>query len=502
MRSRTGTGRGAPAVLAGALAVACCAPGPALPAVRVGSKSFTEGVILGELLTQLAREAGAPARHRRELGGTQIVWGALVRGEIDAYVEYTGTLAEEVFGGRVEPAIPQLAAAAGRLGVLVSEPLGFANTYALGMRAARARELEVATIEDLTGLPGLRFGFTNEFMNRGDGWPGLRRAYSLPQTAVAGMEHTLAYRALSEGAIDVTDLYTTDPEIAYFDLAVLEDVRGYFPDYRALIVYRAELERARPEVVGAWRRLEGRLEAETMIRLNGLAQLERRPEQEVAAEFLREAMDVSSATSSAGLAARLWGRTAEHLALVGISLTAALLLALPLGILAARRPRLGGGILAAVGIVQTIPSLALLVFMIPVLGIGAAPAIAALFLYSLLPIVRNTATGLTGIPGSLLESADALGLPARARLRLVELPIATPTILAGIKTAAVINVGTATLGALIGAGGYGQPILTGIRLDDVGLILEGAVPAALLALAVQGAFALVERYLVPRGLRI
>jgi osmoprotectant transport system permease protein len=166
-----------------------------------------------------------------------------------------------------------------------------------------------------------------------------------------------------------------------------------------------------------------------------------------------------------------------------------------------KRRRIGQAVLGIAGVLQTIPSLALLVFMIPLLGIGAAPAIVALFLYSLLPIIRNTAAGLAGIPPSIVESAEALGLPAGARLRVVELPMASRSILAGIKTSAVLNVGTATLGALIGAGGYGQPILTGIRLDHVGLILEGAVPAALLALAVQGLFEGLERWVVPEGLR-
>ena len=181
---------------------------------------------------------------------------------------------------------------------------------------------------------------------------------------------------------------------------------------------------------------------------------------------------------------------------MGLSLGAAILIAIPLGVLAYLRPRLGEVVLAVTCIVQTIPALALLVFLIPWLGIGAKPAIAALFLYSLLPIVRNTHAGLRNLPADVRESAIALGLPTAARLRLVELPLAAPSILAGIKTAAVINVGTATLGALIGAGGYGEPILTGIRLDDMGLILEGAVPAAILALLVQGAFELAERAVV------
>ena len=163
---------------------------------------------------------------------------------------------------------------------------------------------------------------------------------------------------------------------------------------------------------------------------------------------------------------------------------------------------MGQLVIGMTGILQTVPSLAMFVFMIPLLGIGTWPAIAALFLYSLLPIVRNTHAGLVGISPELRESAAALGLPTGVRLRRIELPLATRSILAGIKTAAVINVGTATLAALIGAGGYGQPILTGIRLDSVALILEGAVPAAILALLVQGMFEVIERWLTPRGLRL
>jgi osmoprotectant transport system permease protein len=210
---------------------------------------------------------------------------------------------------------------------------------------------------------------------------------------------------------------------------------------------------------------------------------------------------VASDHHQAGALSTLLARVAEHLFLVGVSLLAAIALAVPLGVIAAHRPRLGQVVLAIVGVVQTLPTLALLVFMIPLFGIGTVPAIVALFLYSLLPIVRNTHAGLCGIPSALRESALALGLPRGAMLRLIELPLASPLILAGIKSAAVINVGTATLGALIGAGGLGQPIFTGIRLDNSSLILQGAIPASLLALAVQGLFEIAERIVVPRGLR-
>ncbi len=234
--------------------------------------------------------------------------------------------------------------------------------------------------------------------------------------------------------------------------------------------------------------------------MNGTATLDKVPESKVAADFLAKKLNLQIDIPEETLC--LYQFTIEHLILVSISLFAAIVVSIPLGILAFKSSRLGQIILGIVGMIQTIPSLAILVFMIPLLGIGNVPAIAALFLYSLLPIVRNTYVGLHEISPQLRESAQALGLPPMARLRLIELPLAYRSILAGIKTSAIINIGTATLGALIGAGGYGQPILTGIRLDDIGLILQGAIPAAVLALLAQGLFELAERWIVPKGLQV
>ncbi|WP_425493159.1 glycine betaine ABC transporter substrate-binding protein [Novilysobacter antarcticus] len=463
--------------------------------VTVGSKAFTESVILGEVAAGLPHGEGVAVTHRAQLGGTRILWRALIEGDIDAYPEYTGTLAAELL--QMPGADPgRLRAALGERGLGMTASLGFSNTYALGMTRARARELGVAAVSDLAAQPELKIGLSNEFMQRADGWPGVREAYGLPQRP-DGLDHDLAYRGLASGALDVIDLYTTDAEIPYYDLVVLDDDRGYFPDYAAVFLYRKDLDARAPEWLAALQGLAGRIDAPTMQRLNAEVKLEGVSEAGVAAEWLGV-----GAPAAASRAQRIWKRTLEHLALVGMSLGLALVVALPLGVLAARRPRLGQLVLTVTGLLQTLPSLAVFVFMIPLFGIGAGPAIAALFLYSLLPIVRNTHAGLTGIPRELRETAAALGLPPRTRLWRIELPLALGMILAGIKTAAVINVGTATLGALIGAGGYGQPILAGIRLDDIGLILEGAVPAALLALVVQGGFELVERGLTPRGLRL
>jgi osmoprotectant transport system permease protein len=490
-----------PALAAVALAALSAAgPAPRAAEVRVGSKAFTESLVLGELVAQLARSAGAGAVHRPGLGGTRVLWEALRRGEIDVYPDYTGTLAREILADAALGEPGALRAALAARGVAITGSLGFEDGYAVGVRRAVAERLGLVRISDLTRHPELRVGFTNEFMDRADGWPALRARYGLPQRP-AGLDHDVAYRAVRAGALDATDVYTTDPEIRGLDLVLLEDDRRVFPAYDAVLVYRADLGRRAPEALAALRRLEGRISPARMIELNARAQLDREPPEAVAAAFLADTFGIAGAPRVEGLAARLLARTREHLALVGVALLAAIACAVPLGVLAARRPRAGRLLLGAVGIAQTIPALALLVFMIPLLGIGAAPAIAALFLYALLPIVRNVHAGLTGIPAELQDAARALGIPPRARLRRVELPLAAPSILAGIRTAAVISVGGATLGALVGAGGYGQPILAGVRLASVPLILEGAIPAALLALAVEGAFALVERAAVSPGLR-
>jgi osmoprotectant transport system permease protein len=476
--------------------LAGCADGQARP-LEVGSKAFTESVVLGELATLLAKSAGAKVQHQASLGGTRLVWDALVRGEIDVYPEYTGTLKQEILRGS-----GPLAEALAARGLGLIGPLGFNNTYALGMREDVAAQLGIATISDLAKHPALRFGFSNEFMSRADGWPGLRARYDLPQMRVAGLDHDVAYRGIVAGAIDVIDLYATDAEIARYGLRVLVDDRQHFPRYDAVLVYRPQAEQHWPAAFAALRRLSGRISEADMRRMNAAVKIERRKEVAVAADFVAATFGFEVPRDRQSRAREVLSRAGEHLALVAVSLLAAIAFSIPLGILAARRARVGQIVLAGVGTVQTIPSLALLVFMVPLFGIGALPAILALFLYSLLPIVRNTHAGLVSIPRELRESAEALGLPARAILRLIELPLASRAILAGIKSAAVINVGTATLGALVGAGGFGQPILTGVRLDDVGLILEGAIPASVLALLVQGGFELIERVVVPRGLRL
>ena len=191
----------------------------------------------------------------------------------------------------------------------------------------------------------------------------------------------------------------------------------------------------------------------------------------------------------------------EHLLLVAISTTIAVAIGVPLGIFAARRPRLASPLVGLANVVQTIPSLAMFGFLLPVPlvgGVGARAALTVLALYALLPIVRSTIVGITGIDKAIREAGVAMGMTARELLRQVELPLALPSIVAGVRVAAVVGVGSATIAAAIGAGGLGQYIYRGLSMVDSTVILAGAIPAALLALIVDGALLWLERQLSPR----
>jgi osmoprotectant transport system permease protein len=470
----------------------------------VGSKRFTESYILGEIVARAASDH-APMRYRPGLGNTGIVFAALEAGSIDMYPDYTGTLAREVLQLRGDISLDELNRRLAPRGLGVAVPFGFDNSYALALRADRAEALGIRTLSDLARHPDLRFGFSQEFIGRADGWPALQRAYGLAGATPRGLDHGLAYEALAKGDIDVVDVYTTDAKIARYGLRTLEDDRHVFPRYDAVLVYRLDVPRRFPAAWGAITNLEGGIDERAMMRMNAAAELEGKTFAAAADVFLSDAGRTAAAGTRGSLVAALfggdfWRLTREHLMLVAVSLAASMVIGIPLGVLAARRPVLGQGVLAGVGVIQTIPALALLAFLIAALGtIGTLPALVALSLYALLPIVRNTHAGLTGIRPGLLQAALALGLSARDRLLAIELPLAAPSILAGIKTSAVINVGTATIAAFIGAGGYGERIVQGLALNDRTLLLAGAIPAAALALLAQGAFEWTERRLIPRA---
>jgi osmoprotectant transport system permease protein len=483
------------------VALAASATAVDAPALAVGSKSFTENYIVAELIAQVIDGAGeARAVRRLGLGGTGIVYGALASGDIDIYPEYTGTISQAILK---DPSVTSVAALRERLrplGLTISDPLGFENTYVLAVRRETAARLGLRTIGDLRGHRGLKAAFDPGFLERADGWPGLRRHYGLDLGDVRIMEHALTYPALIAGQIDVIDVFSTDGQLARLDLTILADDRRFFPEYAAVLLARLPMVERFPRTWAELeRRLVRRIDTPTMTRLNALADLDGRSFAGVAASFLGRPAPPGAERHVGRQLARL---TLEHLYLVAVSVGVAVLGGLPLGILAARRPRLGQLELMGVGLLQTIPALALLSFMIPLFGIGKVPALVALCLYALLPIVRNTHAGLGSLDPRLVEMSAVLGLRGWRRLAWIELPLASMTIMAGIKTSAVLTVGTATLAAFIGGGGYGTLIVTGLALNDVGTILAGAVPSALMALVIHAGFELVDRVVVPRPLRL
>ncbi len=460
----------------------------------VGSKRFTESYILGEILAQAAH-----ARHKAGLGNTAILLEALETRAVDVYPEYTGTIEREILKTDERLDVPALNERLARLGLAVSDPLGFSDSYALGMRGEQAKRLGIATISDLKRHPELRLGFSHEFLGRRDGWPGLQAAYGLPFASPRGLDHGLAYEALAAGEVDVIDLYTTDAKIDRYGVAVLKDDRGFFPPYEAVLLHRLDAPQRFPEAFARFGQLAGTIDAATMRKLNARAEIDKLPFAEIAADFLHGRGGAGRAGGLAGaLFAPDFGRLAlEHVGLVFGSLLAAIAVGVPLGLVAARSRLLAQLVLATTGLLQTIPSLAMLAFLIPLTGrIGAWPALIALFLYALLPIARNTHAGVSQVPAGLLQAGTALGLSSRELLIRIKLPLSLPTIMAGVKTSAVINVGTATIAAFIGAGGFGERIAQGLALNDHDVLLAGALPAAALALGVHALFEWIERSLV------
>ncbi|WP_439108073.1 glycine betaine ABC transporter substrate-binding protein [Congregibacter sp.] len=471
-------------------------PAAAQRPVVVGSKTFSESHVLAEIAAQYLEANGQTVERKLGLGGTLISYEALVAGELDIYPEYTGTLSGAVFDDLAMDGAGLAAALAGD-GLEFFVPLGFNNSYALAMPEALANARSVTRISDLAGYPDLAIGLSLEFLNRGDGWPALQRRYQLPQNPT-GIEHALAYRALDAGQLDVADAYTTDGDLDLYGLRLLNDDLGVFPAYDAGYLIRQDLPVAVRQLLT---RLEAAIDEPTMRALNRRVASDGVSPAMAAREFLSDQALVDSDLEPLVNESRIAYNTGVHLKLTAIAVTLGCLVAIPLALLVSRSPRIAEGLQYLASLFQTIPALALLALLIPVLGLGQTTAIFALFLYSLLPIVRNTLAGLASVDPLLKEVAQSLGLTPSQQILRIELPLATPMIIAGIKTAAIISIGTATLAAFVGAGGLGGPIITGLTLNNNRLILEGAIPAACLAIGTELGFGLLERRFLPAHLR-
>lgn len=490
--------------------------------VVVASKNFTESVILAELMAQMLEEhTDLEVVRKLELGGTSVCFNALLVGDVDLYPDYTGTCWATVL--RREEKISDPFRAYVEVGTFLREqhdieqlaPFGLNNSYALALDVELAEAWGVESISDLEEhADKVRAAFSIEFKDRADGYPGLVSYYGFELGRVRAMEHGLAYAALAAGDVDLIDAYTTDGKLLEYDVRVLDDDRRFFPPYNATPLVRGALLDAHPQARSVLERLAWTVSDADAMALNHRVESGVATAAEAAREFLVERGLVAGSVGATATAAHesflpffldRWRETlaltGQHLLLSGLAVLLAALVAIPLGLAVVRRGLAERLALDATGVVQTIPSLALLVLMIPLLGISFWAALAALFLYALLPILRNTVAGVRDVDPKLVDAARGIGLTPRQILLRIELPLALRSIMAGLRTSAVISVGVATLAAFIGQGGLGEPIVRGLYLDDPRLVLSGAIPAALLALLVDQLLARVEHLVVPRGLR-
>jgi len=511
-------------VLGTASPIPATAAKPAADRIVVGSKNFEESRLLAEMFAQLLeRRTGLTVERRLGLAGTQVCFEALKSGAIDLYPEYTGTglvtlLGEPPKGSPSDILSRVRGAFLTRWDLWWLSPLGFENSFEVAVPRELAEREHLVTLSDLARVaPLLTAGFGYEFVGRQDGLLGLQKVYGLQFKQVQPMQQAIQYQAAGARRIDALDVYTTDGRLVLYNLTVLKDDKGFFPPYQAVPLARGATLRRHPEIAQALALLGGALDEDRMRALNLRLQEKHESEVVVARDALAELglgggarkVEAEKGPRARSLSGYLWQeratllrRTWEHLALSGLALALGVLAAVPFGLWLERHRPLAEPAIRVLGLTQTIPSLALLAFMLPVLGVGALPAIVALWIYSLFPIVRNTFTGVRDADPRAVEAATALGMTPGQVLRQVRLPLAAPVLMAGVRTAAVLTVGTATLAAFIGAGGLGEPIVTGLQLADSAMILSGAIPAAVLALVVDGALALVERAVRPAGLEV
>jgi osmoprotectant transport system permease protein len=490
--------------------------------IVIGSKKFTESIILGEILSIILEEKYQETVVRKfGLGGTKIAFDALVNEDIHTYPEYTGTGYVMILkqDGENDPKkvfniVNQLFQK--KWDIHWSPPIGFNNTYALAVKKDNPSFTSIHKLSQLqNAVDKYSYAAPYEFMERKDGHTRFSNFYQLNfnQKNIISMEAGLMYSAINEKKVDMVIVYSTDGRIKASQLKLLKDDKSFFPPYFASFLSKNSYLKKNPNLEKAQNLIGDLISESEMVEMNDHVDRLKEDPYQIAKNFLiykeiisgvqRETKQKRNIFSYAWnkrnyLLQLLW----QHVSISFMALSLGCLFSLPCGILVTRYKKLSKIIFPIINTIQTIPSVALLGFMIPLLGIGFLPTIIALFLYSLLPIIRNTYTGIKSVDKSYLESAKGIGLSHFQILLKIEIPLALPFILSGVRTAAVIVIGTATLAALIGAGGFGDPIFRGVSTINSNLILIGAIPSALLAIVVDKLLASLENILVSKGLRL
>lgn len=468
--------------------------------IRVGAKHFNESYILAEVISQLLESNGYKVERIYNLGGTLVCFESLKNNQIDVYPEYTGTITEAILKLNDKLGITELNEKLKKEhGLEITGSFGFNNTYAFAVKKKTAEKYHLINISDLKPYPDIKAAMSYEFIKRKDGWENLANLYNLKIQPV-GINHGLAYQSIDDEKIELTDVYSTDGEISKYELVILNDDKHFFPLYMGVPFMRQAIDTKAKDLI---KLLANTINDSLMRAMNRRVLYENKSFGDVANEFLKDKKLIGSQIKYENTSAsdELMRKTIRHLEITFISLLLAIFIAFPLGVLLSAYPVFSKPVLYITGLLQTIPSIALLAVMIPLFGIGIVPAVVALFLYALLPILRNTTIGIYSVDPVIKKVALGMGLTTWQRLRYVEIPLALPSIFAGIKTAAVINIGTATLAAFIGAGGLGEFIVTGLALNDTSMILKGAIPAALLAILVEFIFEILEQIFIPKHLK-
>lgn len=471
--------------------------------IRIGGKAFTEGYILSEALALLFEQEGYKVERYPGLAGTMMAYEALSSSKIDLYPEYSGTISEVILKVKDVRTPEQFGQELSSKKLIASKPFGFNNSYAFAGPSKILQKNRFQKISDLKKWPG-KIAMSHEFFYREDGWKFIKDRYQLSLKPVS-MEHTFVYSAVESGEADFAVVYSTDGQLSQLDWSLLEDDLQFFPQYQPMALFKHE---APAEWVAIADLLKNTINEATIRELNSLVDEKQLSYQQAAKELLfqiglakHKSSILGRIESGAGRESvvrrvrwsRLFKLAGEHLVLVLGSALFAAFIAIPTGVFLLKAPRIAAFVLAGVGVLQTIPSLALLVYMIPFFGVSKTSAVVALFLYSLLPILQNTYSGLKAVDPVLLETARGLGLYPREIFWAVRWPLALPFVLAGLRVALVINVGTATIAAFIGAGGLGELIVQGLTLNDLWLMQQGAMPAALMAIFINILFQGIER---------
>lgn len=479
--------------------------------VTIGGKVFTEQSILVDLLAQLLEDHQIAVIKKKNLGGTLVAFEALKKNDLDIYVEYSGTSYHSIFKQKdilsQEETFNFLKKEFSKNNIYSFPSLGFSNSYALVSKINNPYN----QISDLKiDSKKYSIAFEHELLTRPDGFPEFSKTYDLEFKKVSSMNVGLMYQAVHQGQVDFGIGYTTDGRNKAFEMKIIKDDLRFFPQYFASILVHEKALKAYPELKKILSGLNNKISAEEMTEMNYLVDVKKMSPLKVTRNFLQKKKLIKSSENNLDImsenyliknSALLFSKLKEHLYICIYALLFTFFFGFIFGIAAYWNQRIKQFVFILVNIFQTVPSLALFGFLIPFLGIGFKPSLIALVMYALLPLVHNVYTGLSEVDKDIIQSFKAIGMNRWQILTKIQIPMALPTLSAGLRTSTVIIIGTATIAAFIGAGGLGELIFQGISSMDHRLILLGAIPAALLALIADFLIYSLCRFLTSQGIK-